>query len=130
MLRNVVQTFLRDPVETQRYFEGNGFRDVEMRKLEWDPVQFQKVGTVGFKRRYQAEMVKGRGVKMVSRPAEVIRESIHPAREAIGTVGGGDGRNRAESVLTWPPRLKAWPFSGSGRRGVLAPRVCAPLLEW
>jgi hypothetical protein len=94
MLRNVVQTFLRDPVETQRYFEGNGFRDVAMRKLEWDSVQFQEVGTVGFKRRYQAEMVKGRGVKMVSRPAEVIREFLHPfakRSELFAEQTGGSG---------------------------------------
>ena len=67
-----------------------------MRKLERDPVQFQEVGTVGFNRRHQAEMLKGRGVKMVSRPAEVIRESIHPLAkrsELFAKETGGTGRS-------------------------------------
>ena len=95
MLRNVVQTFLRDPVEAQRDFEGNGFRHAAMRKLELDPVQFQEVGTVGLNRRHQAEMLKGRRMETVSRTAEVIRELIYPLAkrsELFAEETGGTGR--------------------------------------
>jgi hypothetical protein len=72
MLRNIVQTFLRDPIEAQRDFDGNGLRHAAMRKLELDLVPFQEVGTVGLKCCHQAEMLKGRRMKMLSRTAEVI----------------------------------------------------------
>ena len=60
MLRNIVQTFLRDPVEAQRDFKRNRFRHAAMRKLELDWMQFQEVGAVGLNRRHQAEMFQGR----------------------------------------------------------------------
>src|ERR1035438_4001615 len=99
MIRNVVQTFLRDPKETQRDFEGNGFRHAAMRKLEPDPVQFQKVGTVGLNRRHQAEMLEDRRMEPVSHEAEVIRELIHllaKRSELFAEEMGGTGRSRSE----------------------------------